>query len=106
LTEAIEGDRTDWDRVRSLSDADIDQAIATDADTFSIGAPAIGTSRERGIRFVVARTKNGEWRWRLVANDGDILAQSGQGFASRRSAITAIEDLRSAVLDSVDVAAA
>lgn len=36
------------------------------------------------MRFVIYSDKRGEWRWRLVARNGRIVADSGEGYASLR----------------------
>lgn len=41
-------------------------------------------------RFVVYRDTAGDWRWRLVAANGRTVADSGEGYASRRGARQAI----------------
>lgn len=35
---------------------------------------------------VVYKDKAGEWRWRLKARNGKIVADSGEGYASKRNA--------------------
>lgn len=37
----------------------------------------------------------GEWRWRLVADNGNIMADSGQGYASKSGVDEAIESIQS-----------
>jgi uncharacterized protein YegP (UPF0339 family) len=102
LAEALEGDRTDWARVRTLTDVEIDRAIAADSDTFVAG----DDERSIHVRFVVLRGENGSWSWRLVASDGEIIARGQSSFPSRTSALAAMENLRRAISTSSDVAAA
>lgn len=40
--------------------------------------------------FEVYTDKSGEWRWRLVARNGRIIADSGEGYSSRSGARDAI----------------
>ncbi|SIS08831.1 amphi-Trp domain-containing protein [Natronorubrum thiooxidans] len=42
--------------------------------------------RERHSRFEVYEDRAGEWRWRLVHWNGNIIADSGEGYASRSNA--------------------
>lgn len=37
------------------------------------------------MRFEVYEDKRGQWRWRLRAANGKLLASPGQGFASRQA---------------------
>lgn len=36
----------------------------------------------------------GEWRWRLVHDNGNIIADGGQGYASKRRALDGIESVK------------
>jgi uncharacterized protein YegP (UPF0339 family) len=44
--------------------------------------------------FEVYRDAAGEWRWRLVHENGNILATSGEGYASRQKARQGIDSVR------------
>ncbi len=44
--------------------------------------------------FEIYRDRGGEWRWRLVHENGEILADSGQGYASRQKARQGVESVR------------
>jgi uncharacterized protein YegP (UPF0339 family) len=44
--------------------------------------------------FEVYRDTAGEWRWRLVHENGNILADSGEGYASRQKARQGIDSVR------------
>ena len=37
----------------------------------------------RKATFEVFRDSAGEWRWRLVASNGNIIADSGEGYTKR-----------------------
>lgn len=53
-------------------------------------------------RFEVYQTvTTGEWRWRLLARNGRILA-SGEGFDSRANAVRAVSVIKRAVADTID----
>jgi len=97
LDEAGEG-RTDWQRVRSQSDAEIDAAIAADSDADAVSEAELARFAAMRARYEVLQAETGMWHWRLVRADGTVLAVDGGGFASRRGADDAIRLLRSAVL--------
>lgn len=44
----------------------------------------------------IYRDTRGEWRWRLQAANGRIIADSGEGYRDRRGVMRAIEALRRA----------
>lgn len=49
--------------------------------------------------FQVYRDKAGQWRWRLVHSNGNILADSGQGYTRRHDAKRAIDRIQEGVGD-------
>lgn len=49
-------------------------------------------------RFVVYKDKKGQFRWRLQAKNGRILAQ-GEGHSRRSSAVRAIEAIKRTIID-------
>ncbi|MFC5133597.1 MULTISPECIES: HVO_2922 family protein [Haloferacaceae] len=51
--------------------------------------------------FEVYSDKAGKWRWRLIHENGNILADSGQGYSSRSKARQGLESVRSNVRDAV-----
>jgi len=42
----------------------------------------------------------GEWRWRLVHDNGNIIADSGEGYASKQKAKQGIESVRENAADA------
>ncbi|QLH79650.1 DUF1508 domain-containing protein [Halosimplex rubrum] len=44
--------------------------------------------------FEVYRDSAGEWRWRLVATNGNIIADSGEGYNSKQGAKRGIDSVR------------
>ncbi|GCF13625.1 hypothetical protein Harman_15600 [Haloarcula mannanilytica] len=60
------------------------QSYAADADLLEIGSAA----------FEVYEDKGEEWRWRLRHRNGEIIADSGEGYAERNKAIAAIERVK------------
>lgn len=46
------------------------------------------------MRFVIYKDSGGNYRWRLVAGNGQTVAGSGQGFDSQANARRAAENVR------------
>lgn len=44
--------------------------------------------------FELYRDRAGEWRWRLVAANGNIIADSGEGYRSKQGAKRGIESVK------------
>lgn len=51
-------------------------------------------------RFEPYQDRNDEWRWRLWAADGRLIASSGESFSSRSAALRAAEAVRGAAPDA------
>lgn len=47
--------------------------------------------------FEVYRDNADEWRWRLVASNGNIIADSGEGYKSKQGVRRGIESVKRAV---------
>ncbi len=45
-------------------------------------------------KFEVYKDKKGEWRWRLVASNGNNIASSGEGYERKQGCLDAIESVR------------
>lgn len=45
--------------------------------------------------FELFEDAQGQWRWRLVHNNGNIVADSGEGYASKQKARQGIESVKS-----------
>jgi len=50
--------------------------------------------------FEVYRDSADEWRWRLVATNGNIIADSGEGYSSKQGAERGIESVRRNAADA------
>lgn len=61
------------------------QDDAGDADILEVGTP----------HFEVYKDKGSEWRWRMIASNGRIVADSGEGYSSKSGARKAIENVQS-----------
>ena len=48
----------------------------------------------RKPRFEVYEDNAGEWRWRLIATNGNIIADSGEGYTSKQGAKRGIESVK------------
>jgi uncharacterized protein YegP (UPF0339 family) len=46
------------------------------------------------MKFHLYRDKNREWRWRLKASNGRVLADSGEGYKRKGGARKAVEIVR------------
>lgn len=44
--------------------------------------------------YEIYQDKSGEWRWRLRSSNGQLVANGGEGFASRSNVIRALESVR------------
>lgn len=61
------------------------QEDAPGADILAAGTP----------HFEVYEDRAGEWRWRLIASNGRIVADSGEGYSTESGARRAIENVQS-----------
>ncbi|MBX9882406.1 MAG: DUF1508 domain-containing protein [Sphingomonas sp.] len=46
------------------------------------------------MKFELYTDKAGEWRWRLKHSNGNILATTSEGYASKASALKCIENVK------------
>lgn len=44
--------------------------------------------------FQVYRDEIDDWRWRLLHDNGNIIADSGQGYSSKQAAVRGIESVK------------
>lgn len=42
------------------------------------------------MRFIVFRGKDGDWRWRLLAGNNRVIADSGEGYSAKNKVIDAV----------------
>lgn len=52
------------------------------------------------VGYELYRDSASEWRWRLVHENGDILADSGEGYSSRAAARNGVESVRENITDA------
>jgi uncharacterized protein YegP (UPF0339 family) len=50
------------------------------------------------VKLDIYEDAAGEWRWRIVARNGRIVADSGEGYATKSNAKRAAERLRGAIV--------
>ena len=56
------------------------------------------------MRFEIFKSHDGEWRWRLRATNGNVLADSGEGYRRREDCEHGIELVKgSATASTVDM---
>ncbi|WP_205596747.1 HVO_2922 family protein [Halostella salina] len=73
------------ERAEGTADAQTDRepADALPADPFADEQPTVEESK---ARFELYRDRAGDWRWRLRHDNGNVIADGGQGYSSRRNA--------------------
>jgi uncharacterized protein YegP (UPF0339 family) len=54
-------------------------------------------------RFRVYEDKGGQWRWRLLAANGRVVADSSEGYGTRYGASRAVEMVRSLAVTALSV---
>ena len=64
------------------------------ADRFQEAAGEAGVDADSGVRFETFEDAAGGHRWRLVAANGEIIADSGEGYSSRSALADAIDRVR------------
>lgn len=103
-TRAHEDDSGEWrweyvaQNGRTVADSATGYASREDAEEaagrFEEVAPEADSVGRGNAYFTVYKDRSGEWRWRLVAANGRIIADSGEGYTERNDATEAIERVR------------
>jgi uncharacterized protein YegP (UPF0339 family) len=57
----------------------------------------IGGSMERHYKFEVYEDKKKEWRFRIVASNGRIIADSGEGYHNKKDCLENIESIETCI---------
>ncbi len=52
-------------------------------------------------KFQIYKDKSGEFRWRLTHTNGNIIADSGQGYTTKENAIVGIKSLKENVPSAI-----
>jgi len=88
--------------VDTSDDADAEDEAETDAeaDAEAVDAEAAGVDEVVGIEapaskatFELYQDRASEWRWRLVHNNGNIIADSGEGYSRKATARKGLESV-------------
>ena len=74
------------DAVAGTDESAADGDDGTGGEAAEPAAAGEGDSSGRSGRFEVYEDRGGEWRWRLVHWNGNIVADSGEGYSSRSNA--------------------
>lgn len=45
-------------------------------------------------RFEIYKDKSNEWRWRLKHQNGNIIADSGEGYSTKENALNGIQSVK------------
>lgn len=53
-----------------------------------------------GATFELYQDASGQWRWRLVHDNGNIIADSGEGYASKQKATQGIQSVKDNAADA------
>ncbi|MFN3943929.1 MAG: hypothetical protein ACK4K7_03230 [Allosphingosinicella sp.] len=75
-----EADRTDWERLRNLTDEENEANIAGDFDSWPLEDQA------RGCFFHVRPLEGRRWTWDMVDPRGRVVARAPADYADRASA--------------------
>lgn len=91
--EAAKEGRTDWKHIRDMTDAEIEEAIRQDPDTFTLEEGEVPP-----FQGLIFQDSQGKWRWRLIGPDGEAIADSPRSYADRDEIDRAIRALREAIV--------
>jgi len=73
-------------RAASAETAAAREETASVRDDLNAAASHVNALSKSSATFDVYRDKSGQWRWRLVHRNGNIIATSGEGYSSDRTA--------------------
>jgi uncharacterized protein YegP (UPF0339 family) len=74
----------------SVSEEDIAEALPD--DPFSDEQPTFETAK---ARFQLFRDRSGDWRWRLRHDNGNVIADCGEGYSSKQKAEQGLQSVKS-----------
>ncbi len=52
------------------------------------------------MKFVLFRDAKTEYRWRMVAANGNVVATSGEGYKNKKDCLSTLESIRKAAADA------
>ncbi|AUX10858.1 hypothetical protein AArcSl_3252 [Halalkaliarchaeum desulfuricum] len=70
------------------------EPVPEDADEPDIAVPSVEEDLESAATYEVFEDEGGRWRWRLRHENGNIIADSGEGYASKSNARRAMRNVR------------
>ena len=71
-----------------------------DADEPEVAVPSVAETVESRATFERYEDAGGEWRWRLRHDNGNVLADSGEGYASKSNLTRAVKAVREHVVSA------
>ena len=82
--------------------------ICSTALVLGVGAPFFSMKSSRASagdeprtgKFEVYQDKGGDFRWRLLSSNGQVVATSGQGYKEKRDCLNGIESVKRIAADS------
>ncbi|RQG98847.1 amphi-Trp domain-containing protein [Natrarchaeobius oligotrophus] len=89
---AVRADPPGSDPASEASTAAIPPTAVTERGESSEPNAASGSEKRRS-RFEVYEDRADEWRWRLVHWNGNVIGDSGEGYASKRNATRAVKSV-------------
>jgi len=93
-TEAVEAAVAEPDEHDHATDAPEEPAVADTADADAPDAEPAAETPESKARFEVFADRGGKWRWRLRHRNGNIIADSSQGYSTRQKAEQGLASVR------------
>ena len=78
--DRVREDRTDWNRLASMTDDQNETNIASDFDSWPVD------DQSRGYFFHVRSTRDGRWTWDMVDREGRIAARAPEDYPSWEAA--------------------
>ncbi|MEF8781042.1 MAG: DUF1508 domain-containing protein [Haloferacaceae archaeon] len=87
------------------TEAEEGEPVPVDAEEPDLAVPTADADLESAATFEVFEDSEGQWRWRLRHENGNVIADSGQGYASKSNARRAMRSVRDHVAagDYLDV---
>ena len=68
--------------------------VAMVVSLFGVGGPTPSVADERGMTFEIYKDRKEEFRWRLKAANGNIMATSGEGYKAKEDCKKGIESIQ------------
>lgn len=89
-------------QIRRLSGIAVVAALGLGYAAASFDRPAYASDdKTLAATFEVYKDKSGEFRWRLVAHNKQVIATCGQGYSDKRDCMNGIESVKKHAADAV-----